>query len=179
MYNTLVLTIATWLLLGITGCKQIDKLTQFNMDYESDITYSAGIPVNLPFNIATPDVATNSESEFAINDIRKDLIESIRLTQARLTITSPSGKTFSFLKDVRVYISAPNLPEVEIANKLNIDNSIGGEIQLDITDTELQEYIKAEKFNLRVASTTDEIISSQVNVHVYSNFFVDAKILGI
>ncbi len=172
-------TLIALLLLTITGCKQLDKLTQFNMDYESDITYSAGLPVNLPFNISTPDMVTNSESEFAINDTRKDLIESIKLTQAKLTITSPSGKTFSFLKDVRVYISAPNLPEVEVANKLNITNSVGGEIQLDITDTELQEYIKAEKFSLRVASTTDEVLTSQVNVHVYSNFFVDAKILGI
>jgi len=149
------------------------------MDYESDITYAAGLPVNLPVNISTPDMPTNSEQEFSINDTRKDLIESIKLTQLKLTITSPVGETFSFLKDVRVYIASPGLPEVEVANKLNIDNAVAGELQLSVFDVELQSYIKADKFSLRVASTTDEILTSQVNVHVYSNFFVDAKILGL
>lgn len=167
------------LLVCITGCKKLDKLTQFNMDYDRDIVYSAGLPVNLPFNISSPDMFTNSEQEFAINDTRKDLIESIKLTDLKLTITSPAGKTFSFLKDVRIYISAPSLPEVEIANKLNIDNSVGDELKPTIFDAELQDYIKADKFMLRVAGTTDEILTTQVNVHVYSNFFVDAKILGL
>src|ERR1043165_637964 len=149
------------------------------MDYESDITYNAGLPINLPVNIQTPDMATNSEQEFAINDTRKDLIESIKLTQLKLVITSPAGETFSFLKDVRIYISSPGLPEVEVAEKLNIDNSVGGELQLDVFNTELREYIKTDKFSLRVASTTDEVLTSNVNAHVYSNFFVDAKILGL
>lgn len=148
------------------------------MNYESDITYSAGLPINLPVNISTPDMATNSEQEFAINDTRKDLIESIKLTQLKLNITAPAGETFSFLKEVHVYISSAGLPEVEIANKLNIDNTVGNEISLTLFDSELRDYIKADKFSLRVASTTDELLTSQVNVHVYSTFFVDAKILG-
>lgn len=170
------LLIIVWL---ITGCKAINKLTQFNLNYESDITYSAGLPLNVPITINTPDVATNSEQEFAINDTRKDLIQSIKLTQLKMAITSPAGKTFSFLKDVRIYISASGLPEVEVANKLGIDNSVGSELLLHTFGTELQEYIKADKFQLRVASTTDEVVTSQVEVHIYSTFFVDAKILGI
>ena len=162
-----------------TGCDKLHKLTQFNMNYESDISYSAGLPINLPVNISTPDMATNSAQEFSINDTRKDLIESIKLTELKLTITSPSGKTFSFLKEVHLFISSPGLPEVEVANKLNIDNSVGGELVLTVFDTELREYIKADKFSLRAASTTDELLTSQINVHVYSNFFVDAKILGL
>ncbi|HLP21292.1 MAG TPA: hypothetical protein VK174_13360 [Chitinophagales bacterium] len=167
------------ILTSVTGCKKLDKLTQFNMDYESEIIYSAGLPVNLPVNISTPDMVTNSEEEFALNDTRKNLIESIKLTQLRLNITAPAGKTFSFLKEVRVYVSAPGLPEIEVANKLNIDNASSSELQLTVFDIELQDYIKADKFSLRVASTTDEILTSQVTVHIYSNFFVDAKIFGI
>ena len=80
---------------------------------------------------------------------------------------------------MRIYISAPNLPEVEVANKLNIDNTVGSEIQPTIFEVELQEYIKADEFTLRVTGTTDEVLTSNVNVHVFSNFFVDAKILGL
>lgn len=161
------------------GCSKLDKLTQFNMDYESDYTYSAGLPLNIPVQIFSPDVTTNSDQEFAINDTRKDLIESIKLTQLKLVITSPSGETFSFLKEVHVFIAADGLPETEVANKLNIDNTVGSELELTVFDTELQEYIKADKFKLKVTSVTDELLTSNVNVHIYSNFFVDAKILGI
>jgi hypothetical protein len=163
----------------LCGCNKLHKLTQFNMDYDSDIVFNAGLPINLPVNISTPDMATNSEQEFAVNDTRKDMIESIKLTQLKLNITSPSGKTFSFLKEVHLFISAPNLPEIEIANKLAIDDGVGSELLLTVFDLELQDYIKADKFVLKVNTTTDQILTSDVHVHVYSNFFVDAKILGL
>lgn len=168
-----------FLLVEFSSCKKLHELTQFNMDYETDMVFSTGLPINLPVNISTPDISTNSEQQFAINDTRKDLIESIKLTQLKLTITSPSGKTFSFLKDIRIYISAPNLPEVEVASRLNIDNSVGAELQPTAYDVELKEYIKADTFTLRAATTTDELLTSQVNVHLYAKFFVDAKILGL
>lgn len=148
------------------------------MDYDSDYTYSAGIPVNLPITLNSPDVTTNSEQEFAINDTRKDLIESIKAKDVKLSITAPAGKTFSFLKDVRIYILADGLPETEVAEKLNIDNSVGGELPLIVFDVELKDYIKADKFKLKVVSTTDEVLTGNVQVHIYTNFFVDAKILG-
>ena len=163
----------------LSGCKAIDKLTKFNMDYETDIVYNSGLPINIPFDISSPDVQTSSEQEFSINDTRKDLIESIKLTELKLNITSPSGKTFSFLKEVLVYISSDGLPEVEVARKTNIDDSVGSELMLDPLDVELKEYIKADKFVLKVSGTIDQLLVSQVNVHVYSKFFVDAKILGI
>lgn len=161
-----------------TSCKKLHELTQFHMDYESDYTYNAGVPVNLPVTLNSPDVTTNSEQEFAINDTRKDLIESIKATELKLTVTSPAGKTFSFLKEVRIYISADGLPETEVAEKLNIDNTVGSELPLTTFDVELKEYIKADKFKLKVVSTTDEVLTGNVQVHIYTNFFVDAKILG-
>ncbi|MFN8297551.1 MAG: hypothetical protein U0T75_00500 [Chitinophagales bacterium] len=164
--------------LFFSGCKKLHELTQFYMDYNSDYTYSAGIPVNLPITLNSPDVTTNSEQEFAINDTRKDLIESIKAKDVKLSITAPAGKTFSFLKDVRIYILADGLPETEVAEKLNIDNSVGGELPLTVFDVELKDYIKADKFKLKVVSTTDEVLTGNVQVHIYTNFFVDAKILG-
>jgi len=162
-----------------SACKQLDKLTQFYVNYESNIAYNSGLPVSLPISIATPDMPTNAEEEFANNDTRKDLIESIKLKLLKLTITNPSGKTFSFLKDIRVYISAPGLPEVEVANKLNIDDNVSSTLDLAVFDVELQEYIKADKFSLRTFSTTDQVLTGSVQVKVESRFFVDAKILGI
>lgn len=167
-------------LITATGCKAIDKLTQFDVDYNSSLTYSAsGLLINVPLEIVSPPVTTNAEEEFAVNDTRKDLIESIKLTQATLTITSPQGETFSFLKDIDVYLVADGLPEVLVAHKNDIPNTVGAQISLDLESVELKEYIKKEAFRLKVTSTTDETIVSDVQVDIYTKFFVDAKILGI
>lgn len=164
----------------VTGCKQIDKLTQFDIDYNSSLVYGAsGLLINIPLEINTPPVTTNAEEQFAINDTRKDKVESIKLTEALLSITSPQGETFSFLKDINVYLVAEGLPQVLIAHKINIPNSTGAQLQLDLDNVELKEYIKKDAFSLKVTSTTDETILTDVHVDVYTKFFVDAKILGI
>lgn len=173
-------TVIVLIALTASGCKAIDKLTQFDIDYNSSLVYGAsGLLINVPLNLTTPPVTTNAEEEFAINDTRKDKIESIKLTQALLTITTPQGETFSFLKDIDVYLVADGLPEVLIAHKNNIANTVGGQLELDLESVELKEYIKKDAFQLKVISTTDETIISDVNVDVYTKFFVDAKILGI
>ncbi len=58
-----------------TGCKQVDKLTQFNIDYVESFTLPSTLGLNLPFNLKTPSIKTNSEEFFEVNDTRKNLIE--------------------------------------------------------------------------------------------------------
>lgn len=162
----------------ITGCRQFDKLTQFEMPYTETVVIPASTGINLPFNLFSPDVETNSEATFAINDTRKDLVEEIRLTSLAVEHQSPAGEDFSFLKSVRIYISAEGLTEVQIAWKENIPDTAGTLISLDVSGDDLKEYIKKDKFTLRVNTVTDEFLTADHEVKIHSVFFVDAKILG-
>lgn len=163
------------LLFSVCGCKT--KFTQFFMDYNSSATIPSTTPVDLPFDVSTPDQTTNSSYEFEINDTRKENIEKITLDDLKITITDPEGETFSFLKDMSVYISADGIPEKLIAYKYDIDNSIGAELKCDETKEDLQAYIKAESFVIRLETVTDEVISQDIDVNIYTNFFVDAKLI--
>lgn len=163
----------------LAACQELEKATEFNMKYNTAVTVPKSTLLDLPVTLATPDVETKAESEFAVNDTRKDLIEEIILTKLTLTITSPDGQRFSFLKSITVYIDADNLDEIEVARLDNIDNDIGRTISLDPTSQDLKEYIKKDKFSLRVETVTDELISKDVNIDIMSNFFVNAKILGL
>jgi hypothetical protein len=164
--------------LSLSGCKEIDKLTQFNMDYNETVVILSSTGINLPFNLFTPDVESNSESTFSVNDTRKDLVEEIRLTKLDLTLTSPSNGDFSFLKSIEIFISADGLSEVKIAWKENIPSDVDNYIELETSDTDLKEYIKKDKFKLRLNTVTDELITSDQHIDIHSVFFVDAKILG-
>ncbi len=161
------------------GCKQIDKLTQFNIDYVETITLPSTIGINLPFNLKTPSIKTNSEEIFEVNDTRKNLIEELKLTRLTMTITDPAEADFSFLKSIKIYIGAENLDEVLVAWNDEVDDSAGGSIDLETSNVDLTDYIIAEDFYLQVTTVTDELILTSHDIEVQAEFFVDAKILGI
>lgn len=159
------------------GCDKLKKLTQFRVNYSTDFSIPSSIIVNVPISLPSPDINTNSSQTFANNNTSAELIESVKLEEMKLTISSPAGEDFSFLKDIQIYLSADNLPEILIAEKLNI-NSTSSELFLDIKNQELKEYLKKDKIVLRSKAVTDEIITQTIQIKADSRFFVDAKILG-
>lgn len=163
----------------LTNCDVIDELTKFNMEYNAAIEIKSTANLNLPFDVFTPDVETNSESEFEVNDTRKDLIEDIRLRKLELDITAPSDQDFSFLESVEVFISAEGLDEIKIAYIKQVPETIGNSLSLDVENIDIKEYIKKDKFNLRLNTVTDKVLTNDCSIAVKSIFFVDAKILGI
>ncbi len=166
------------LLFTINSCDKVDELTKFDLEYNSKVVVPGATGINLPFNMKTPDMETNSESQFAVNDTRKDLIEEIKLTELQMVITSPTNADFSFLNFVQVFISAEGLEEIKIAEK-EVDENVGSILDVDVLDIDLKEYIKKDEFNLRLNTVTDEVINEDHEIDVNSTFFVDAKIFGI
>ncbi len=165
--------------MGMSACDQLDKLTQFDMDYNTSVTIPSTVGINTPFDVPTPAITTNADSEFSVNDTRKDMIEEITLKRLTLTVDVPSGGDFSFLNAIEIYISASGLDEQKIAWKENIPNDIGDVLELETSGVDLQEYIKQESFDLRISTTTDELITQDHEIGVHSVFAVNAKILGI
>jgi len=47
------------------------------LDYDETIVIPSVIGLNLPFNIVTPSIRTNSTEIFEIKDTRKNLVEEI------------------------------------------------------------------------------------------------------
>lgn len=161
--------------LAITGCKK--KLTQFYVDYHAETVVQSTFGTLVPFSVQTPEVVTNSTYEFENNDTRKDHIRSIYLKTLILTITSPSSETFSFVNDVKIYIDSPNNSETLVASRTAIPDSVGNTLTFSVPETDLQGYIKDDKFSIRLEVTTDETISQDVHIDIYSNFLVDAKLI--
>lgn len=162
----------------LASCNKLDELTKFNMDYNTQVTIPSTTGINLPFDVLTPDTETNSESTFASNDTRKDLIEEIKLTVLQLDITAPTEADFSFLESIEVFIAAEGLEEVKIASKTMVPEAVST-LDLEVSDIDLKEYIKKDTYTLRLNTVTDEVMSEDHEIEVKSTFFVDAKILGL
>lgn len=159
------------------GCKK-EGVIQFDVDYEATIVIQNGTGISVPVSFFTPDIESNSETEFEVNDTRKDKIQHITLTGLRLEITSPSGQEFDFIEDIELFISADGLDEVLLAYKYNMNNSEGNTISMSCSQNDFQEYIKKDKFKLRCRTVTDEYNLSDVEIKIFSTFKVDAKLIG-
>ncbi len=159
--------------LFLINCNK-DKLgISFEINDSFDFTMESGSIINLPFDILTPDVTTNSAGEFEQNDTRADKIKEIKLKDLILSITSPKGKTFSFLKSIEIYISADELPEILIASKYDISENVNS-IRLTCTDTDLANYVKKDKYKVRVKSVTKESITEDRKINCAIRFAVKA-----
>ena len=163
----------------MVSCKKVDELTQFRMEFNEEVTIPSSTGVNLPFNILVPDTETNASSTFASNNTRKDLIEEIIIEELDLTLFSPSGSDFSFLKSVSIYLSTEGKDEIKVAWKDNIPESPGNKIVLELTNSNLKDYLTQPEYSLRLNTVTDELITSDHKINVHSVFFVDAKVLGV
>jgi len=148
------------------------------MEFDQTVVVPATAGISLPFNLLTPETETNSEMEFSINDTRKDLVEEIRLTSLTLTVSSPANSDFSFLSSIDVFISADGLAEERIAWNNAVPANAGTTLQLATTTTDLKEYIKKDRFKLRLNTVTDEFLTQDHHIAIHSVFFVDAEILG-
>ena len=164
---------------ALISCNEIDELTKFTIDYDSSMTIPSSTGINLPIVLNTPEMETNSESEFESNNTHKDLIEDIRLRVLELSLISPDNEDFSFLESIKVYIVAEGLNELEIAFNEDVSVTAGKLLELQTIDVDIQDYIKRDKFSLKVQAVTDEVITTDYNIDIHSEFFVDAKILGI
>ena len=165
--------------LSLVSCNAIKKLGEFYINYDTQAVFPANIPINVPLSIASPSIATNSQQVFKNNNTREDLVQSVKLSQLTLNITSPQGQTFSFLQNVSIYISSDSLPEVEIASKQNIPANIGDTLIMDVTNVDLQAYIKASQIKMRIAGTTDQLTTANIYANVNARFFVQANLLAV
>jgi len=167
------------LLISVNSCKKIDKLTQFDVHFDTETRIPAGIPINTPNNIPIIEIPLETSDVYENKNTAKELVEQALLKELKLTVTEPSGGNFNFLKDIEIYISTDELPEIKIAWINNHPNDNKTSIQLITTDKDLQDYIKSDKIKTRVKTTIDEVLTRDYNIRIDFTFFIDAEILGI
>lgn len=168
-----IIAIALLLSLSLTSCSAVDDLLTFNISNETSIKIKSTSPINLPSEIITPDVTTNSSAEFQNNKTKASLVKDVKLRSLKLSISDPADKTFTFLKSIHLYISTTDSDEIELAYQDNV-NATTNELDLICTDKKLDQYIKADKYKIRTKVTLKETLTKDVTVKADMKFRVTA-----
>ncbi|MBI1286457.1 MAG: hypothetical protein GC178_02655 [Flavobacteriales bacterium] len=178
MKKGLLLILAFVPFLGLPGCKVLDELRTFHINYSADFTIPSTSIIDIPVSLPTPSTTTNSEQKFEDEGVKSDWIDSIKLTSLSITITSPQGEDFSFLQEISIYMKTDGQPEVLIASKIPVPSDAGSTLTLDVTGTDLYPYISQSSFTLRTAATTDETMTQSVDFRADMVVEVKATIPG-
>ncbi len=157
----------------LTSCNAVDDLLSFNISNSTSIKIQSTSPINLPSEIITPEVTTNSSAEFENNKTKASLVKDVKIRSLKLSISDPSDKTFTFLKSAHLYISTTNSDEIELAYQDNINVSTNA-IDLICTDKKLDQYIKADSYKIRTKVTLKETLTKDVTVKADMKFRVTA-----
>lgn len=168
-----LVAITIFLSLFLTSCDAVDDLLTFTISNDASIKIKSTSPINLPLEIITPEVTTNSSSEFENNKTKSSLVKDVKIRSLKLSISDPSDKTFTFLKSIHLYISTTDSNEIELAYQDNISTT-SNSIDLICTDKKLDEYIKANSYKIRTKVTLKETLTKDVTVKADMKFKVTA-----
>lgn len=161
------------LLIICFACDKIEELLTFTVSDQVSLTIPKTTIVNLPVNLATPDITTSAKQEFSNNNTRADLVKDVKLTTLNMTITSPDGQTFNFLKSIQIYISTDGNDELLLASMDNVPMDVTS-INLSPTSEKLDRFLKSDTYRLRTTSVYRETISQDVDLDIDLSFRVTA-----
>jgi hypothetical protein len=172
---TICACLASLMILSFFSCKKIEDLFTFTISNESSTTIPSSTPVNLPFDVASPNVTTNSSQQFKNNNTDVKYVRNILLQNLQLTITTPSTQKFDFLKSIHIYISTNSSDEIQLAWLDQIPSGVNT-ITLTPTTAALDSYVKAPSYNLRTQVVTSQILTQDVTINIDSKFKVTANL---
>lgn len=161
-----------------SACEKAKEGVTFTLSTRSEITIPSSTGLNLPINLLSPDITTNANSSFESNRTTPALVREIKLSRLDINILSPNQTTFDFLRTLRVYMSAPDLPEVELASAVDIPADGRRSLELSVDkDTNFKEYIVKDRISLRVQATTRQLVTSDTKLEVLPAFEVRASLI--
>lgn len=169
------------ILSSLLACKKFQEIkesvTTFNVPYSFDFKIPGTLPVAGPLPEITLPVPTNSSAVFSSNNTKPEYIEDVRLKSLNLQIKNPPSANFNFLDSIEVFITMDSLGSGErLAYLYNVPANVS-QVELQTTENKLDEYLKKEKFFIRVKARTKEIISQDIDVTANMIFSVRAKVL--
>ena len=150
----------------LVSCGTVQSLVQNTFPYTANVLVSTGVPANQEVSSST--TASNVQSWFGGNNNAQ--IKDVRISDAKVTVVSPSNGSLSDFKSFKVYISSDGSAEKLVASRSDFSNS-GNSLNLDIKDSGyLDNVVKSNNLKLRTVYELKNTASSDMNLRISLNF---------
>ncbi len=164
MKNIFLMTAAVSVI--AVSCGTVQSLVQNTFPYTANVLVSTGVPADK--EVSSTSTATNVQTWFGGNNNAK--IKDVRISDAKVSVVSPSGGNLSAFKTIKVYISSGGTGERLVASRSNISAN-SSSLNLDLNDTGfLDEVVKSSGLTVRTVYELKNQTSSDMNIKIALNF---------
>ncbi|KMQ68034.1 hypothetical protein ACM39_09200 [Chryseobacterium sp. FH2] len=151
---------------ALVSCGTVQSLVQNTFPYTANVLISTGVPADK--EVSSTATASNVQTWVGGNNNAK--IKDVRISDAKISVVSPSGGTLSALKSVKVYVSSSGTGEKLVASRSNISTNTSS-LNLDLNDTGfLDEVVKSSGLTVRTVYELKNQTSSDMNLKIALNF---------
>jgi hypothetical protein len=151
---------------ALVSCGTVQSLVQNTFPYTANVLVSTGVPADK--EVSSTATATNVQTWFGGNNNAK--IKDVRISDAKVSVVSPSGGNLSALKSIKVYISSSGTGEKLVASRSDISTDASS-LNLDLGNSGfLDEVVKSTGVTVRTVYELKNQTSSDMNLKVALNF---------
>lgn len=151
----------------LASCGAVQSIVQNTFPYTTNVLVSTGVPADK--EVSSTSTATNVQTWFGGNNNAQ--IKDVRISDAKISVASPTGGTLSALKSVKIYISSDGTSERLVASRSNISTT-SSSLNLDLNNETgfLDSVVKSSGVTVRTVYELKNQTSSDMNLKVALNF---------
>lgn len=151
---------------ALVSCGTVQSLVQNTFPYTANVLVSTGVPANK--EVSSSATASNVQTWFGGNNNAQ--IRDVRVSDAKISVVSPSGGSLNAFKSIKVYISSSGTGERLVASRSNISTDASS-LNLDIENSGfLDTVVKSTGVTVRTVYELKNQTSSDMNIRIALNF---------
>ncbi|WP_027387070.1 hypothetical protein [Chryseobacterium gregarium] len=151
---------------ALVSCGTVQSLVQNTFPYTANVLVSTGVPANN--EVSSSSTASNVQTWFGGNNNAQ--IKDVRISEAKVSVVSPSGGSLNAFKSIKVYISSNGTGERLVASRSNISTDASS-LSLDIENSGfLDTVVKSTGLTVRTVYELKNQTSSDMNLRIALNF---------
>lgn len=153
--------------MALASCGAVQSIVQNTFPYTANVLVSTGVPANKEVS----STATASNVQTWVGGNNNAQIKDVRISDAKISVVSPSGGALNALKSVKVYISSNGTNEKLVASRSDIStNSSSLNLDLNNDGGFLDSIVKSTGLTVRTVYELKNQTTSDMNLKVSLNF---------
>lgn len=151
----------------LVSCGTVQSIVQNTFPYTTSVLVSTGVPADK--EVSSTSTATNVQTWFGGNNNAQ--IKDVRISEAKISVASPTGGNLSALKSIKIYISSNGTGERLVASRSDISTT-SSSLNLDLNNEAgfLDPVVKSSGLTVRTVYELKNQTSSDMNLKVSLNF---------
>lgn len=160
--------------LSLGSCKKVLELITFQISDSSTVN----VPPTIPGSYTLPGIAVTSTSTntYQVNNTNADYVQDVTLDRLTLSIDSPAGQNFDFLKSVSIFIAsdATGTNKVLLASLNSVPKGQSA-ILLAPTDSKLDLYLRSGSYTLITSAELSQALVQPITLRTEARYNVRAR----